>query len=62
MSTFHYGLPSSHVKAHTDNESRPEHMANVLQAKPPDRLLPILATYLGHTHVSITYWYLSSLK
>jgi integrase len=26
----------------------------------PDRLLPILATYLGHTHVSGTYWYLSS--
>jgi integrase len=26
----------------------------------PDRLLPVLATYLGHTHVSGTYWYLSS--
>ena len=26
----------------------------------PDRLLPILATYLGHAHVSGTYWYLSS--
>ena len=26
----------------------------------PDRLLPVLSTYLGHTHVSGTYWYLSS--
>jgi len=25
-----------------------------------DRLLPVLSTYLGHTHVSGTYWYLSS--
>jgi integrase/recombinase XerD len=30
------------------------------QGEQPDRLLPILATYLGHTHVSGTYWYLSS--
>ena len=30
------------------------------QGEKPDRLLPILATYLGHTHVSGTYWYLSS--
>lgn len=30
------------------------------QGEHPDRLLPILATYLGHTHVSGTYWYLSS--
>jgi integrase/recombinase XerD len=26
----------------------------------PDRLLPVLSTYLGHVHVSGTYWYLSS--
>src|SRR5208282_3839345 len=30
------------------------------QGEQPDRLLPILATYLGHTHVSGTYWCLSS--
>jgi integrase len=30
------------------------------QGEKPDRLLPVLATYLGHTHVSGTYWYLSS--
>jgi integrase/recombinase XerD len=30
------------------------------QGEQPDRLLPILATYLGHAHVSGTYWYLSS--
>jgi integrase/recombinase XerD len=30
------------------------------QGEQPDRLLPVLATYLGHTHVSGTYWYLSS--
>jgi integrase/recombinase XerD len=30
------------------------------QGEQPDRLLPMLATYLGHTHVSGTYWYLSS--
>jgi integrase/recombinase XerD len=30
------------------------------QGEQPDRMLPILATYLGHTHVSGTYWYLSS--
>jgi integrase len=30
------------------------------QGEQPDGLLPILATYLGHTHVSGTYWYLSS--
>jgi len=24
------------------------------------RKLPILSTYLGHAHVSSTYWYLSS--
>jgi integrase/recombinase XerD len=30
------------------------------QGEKPDRLLPVLSTYLGHTHVSGTYWYLSS--
>jgi len=25
-----------------------------------DRRLPVLSTYLGHVHVSDTYWYLSS--
>ena len=30
------------------------------QGEKPDRLLPVLATYLGHTHVSGTFWYLSS--
>ena len=30
------------------------------QGEKPDRLLPVLSTYLGHTHVSDTYWYLSS--
>lgn len=30
------------------------------QGEQPDRLLPVLATYLGHTHVSGTYWYLTS--
>jgi integrase len=24
----------------------------------PERLLPVLSTYLGHTRVSCTYWYL----
>jgi sugar phosphate isomerase/epimerase len=26
-----------------------------------DRQIPKLATYLGHTHVSDTYWYLSGV-
>lgn len=26
--------------------------------EPVDRLLPVLSTYLGHTHVTSTYWYL----
>jgi len=26
--------------------------------QPVDRLLPVLSTYLGHTHVTGTYWYL----
>jgi integrase/recombinase XerD len=26
--------------------------------EPVDRLLPVLSTYLGHTHVTGTYWYL----
>jgi integrase len=26
----------------------------------PERLLPLLSAYLGHVHVSDTYWYLSS--
>ena len=30
------------------------------QGEKPDRLLPVLSTFLGHTHVSGTYWYLSS--
>lgn len=30
------------------------------QGEKPDRLLPVLSTYLGHTHVSGTYWYLGS--
>jgi hypothetical protein len=34
--------------------------ALALEGEQPDRLLPILATYLGHAHVSGTYWYLSS--
>jgi integrase len=25
-----------------------------------ERKLPVLATFLGHTHVSDTYWYLSA--
>ena len=25
-----------------------------------DRRLPVLSTYLGHVHVSDTYWYLSA--
>jgi integrase len=29
------------------------------QGENPDRLLPVLSTYLGHTNVSGTYWYLS---
>ena len=28
--------------------------------EPVDRLLPVLSTYLGHTHVTGTYWYLRS--
>jgi hypothetical protein len=27
--------------------------------KQVDRLLPVLSTYLGHSHVTGTYWYLS---
>jgi integrase/recombinase XerD len=30
------------------------------QGEQPERLLPVLSTYLGHVHVSGTYWYLSS--
>jgi integrase/recombinase XerD len=26
----------------------------------PERLLPVLATYLGHVHIADTYWYLSA--
>jgi len=26
----------------------------------PERLLPILSTYLGHVHVADTYWYLTA--
>lgn len=26
----------------------------------PERLLPILSTYLGHVHVADTQWYLSA--
>jgi sugar phosphate isomerase/epimerase len=26
-----------------------------------ERQIPKLATYLGHTHVSDTYWYLSAI-
>jgi integrase/recombinase XerD len=29
------------------------------RGEPADCRLPVLATYLGHTHVSSTYWYLS---
>ena len=29
------------------------------RGKQVDRLLPVLATYLGHSHVTGTYWYLS---
>jgi hypothetical protein len=25
-----------------------------------ERLLPVLSTYLGHTHITGTYWYLTS--
>jgi integrase/recombinase XerD len=25
-----------------------------------ERLLPVLSTYLGHAHVTDTYWYLSA--
>jgi len=28
------------------------------QGEEPERLLPVLSTYLGHTRVSCTYWYL----
>jgi hypothetical protein len=26
----------------------------------PKRLLPVLSTYLGHGHVTDTYWYLTN--
>jgi hypothetical protein len=25
-----------------------------------DRMMPVLSTYLGHTHTADTYWYLSA--
>jgi hypothetical protein len=28
--------------------------------KDAERLLPVLSNYLGHVHVSCTYWYLQS--
>jgi hypothetical protein len=28
--------------------------------KDAERLLPVLSNYLGHVHVSCTYWYLHS--
>jgi hypothetical protein len=30
------------------------------QKQDPMRLLPVLATYLGHGHVTDTYWYLTN--
>ena len=33
--------------------------AGIATAKIPERRLPILSTYLGHAHVTDTYWYLT---
>jgi integrase/recombinase XerD len=37
------------------------HLSGLIGSPDPQRRLPILSTYLGHAHVTDTYWYLTGI-